>query len=119
MTPTPIRSISRMNMSAIVAAKKQGPVEEMTQKAQRWKWRSEQKDRRKGVNVVSKLVTPPVSPDPDVRGHNEASILLLGAREFERYRAKACRTVEKLTVKRKVAKRRRRCVQKWYERAQK
>ena len=91
------------------------------QREQRRKWRSEQKEHRKRVKAAAQLVTPPVSPDPDVRGRVKQRSVnsVVGCKRVRRDRAKAYRTVEKLTVKLAMAERRRRRVQKRYERAQK
>ena len=88
-------------------------IEEMTQREQRRKWRSEQKEHRKRVKAASTLVTPPVSPDPDVRGRvkQRSANSVVGRKRVRRDRAKAYRTVEKLTVKLATAERRRRRVQ--------
>ena len=91
------------------------------QREQRRKWRSEQKELRKRVKAAAQLVTPPVSPDPDVRGRVKQRSVnsVVGRKRVRRDRAKAYRTVEKLTVKLAMAERRRRRVQKRYERVQK
>ena len=99
-------------------------IDDLTQREkreQRRKWRSEQKEHRKRVKAAVQLVTPPVSPDPDVRGRVKQRSVnsVVGRKRVRRDRAKAYRTVEKLTVRLAMAERSRRRVQKRYERAQK
>ena len=91
------------------------------QMEQRRKWRSEQKDHSKRVKAASTLVTPPASPHPNVRGRvtQRSANSAVGHKIVRRDRAKAYRTVKKLTVKLAMAERRRRRVQTRYERAQK
>ena len=102
--------------SSKVAATRKG-IDYLTQREQREqrrKWRSEQKEHRKRVKAAAQLVTPPVSPDPDVRGRvKQRSVnYVVGRKRVRRDRAKAYRTVEKLTVKLLMGERRRRRVQK-------
>ena len=64
------------------------------------------------MKAATQLVTPPVSPDPDVRGRVKQRSVnsVVGRKRVRRDRAKAYRTVEKLTVRLAMAERSRRRV---------